>query len=134
MRVFRVLVPVRDIEEAAAFYATVLGTRGERVSAGRHYYQCGSVVFACVDPGMEGDDYEATPNVEPVYFAVDDLDSVARHAQEAGASFSLHTVPGVGIPGEIQERPWGERSIYFCDPSGNSLCFVQAETVFTGAS
>jgi hypothetical protein len=34
--------------------------------------------------------------------------------------------------GVIVKRPWGERSFYAEDPSGNALCFVDAKTLFTG--
>jgi hypothetical protein len=38
-----------------------------------------------------------------------------------------------GTPaGEIVKRPWGERSFYAIDPTGNKLCFVDAATLFTG--
>jgi hypothetical protein len=33
--------------------------------------------------------------------------------------------------GVIAQRPWGERSFYMNDPSGNPLCFVDEKTVFT---
>jgi hypothetical protein len=36
--------------------------------------------------------------------------------------------------GRIAVRPWGERSFYLHDPFGNPLCFVDARTLFTGAS
>ena len=34
--------------------------------------------------------------------------------------------------GEIVKRPWGERSFYARDPFQNRLCFVDAQTLFTG--
>ncbi len=37
-RLFRVILPVADIEAAAAFYATLLDDAGMRVSPGRHYF------------------------------------------------------------------------------------------------
>jgi hypothetical protein len=33
---------------------------------------------------------------------------------------------------KVAVRPWGERSFYADDPFGNGLCFVDAQTVFTG--
>jgi hypothetical protein len=45
--VFRVIVPVRKIDEAAAFYGAVLDALGRRVSPGRHYFGCGPVILAC---------------------------------------------------------------------------------------
>ena len=34
--------------------------------------------------------------------------------------------------GAIVVRPWGERSFYAEDPTGNPLCFVDDRTLFTG--
>jgi hypothetical protein len=33
----------------------------------------------------------------------------------------------------IRRRPWGERSFYGLDPSGNPVCFVDSATVFRGS-
>ena len=118
-RLYRVLIPVTDIEAAARFYAAVLGGPGERVSPGRHYFDCEGAILACFDPAADGDGREARPNPEPVYLAVDDL---------PGAP------PGVGPLGEIARRPWGEESFYADDPFGNPLCFVARGSVFTGAA
>jgi predicted enzyme related to lactoylglutathione lyase len=130
---FRVIVPVSDIEHAALFYATVLGTTGQRVSPGRHYFTCEGTILACYDPQADGDSYDAKPLPEPLYLAVDDLEATYASATEAGASFSLEVVPDVGPLGTIARRPWGERSFYAADPFGNPLCFVARDTVFTGA-
>jgi catechol 2,3-dioxygenase-like lactoylglutathione lyase family enzyme len=54
-RLFRVILPVTDIEEAKKFYGLVLGMPGERVSPGRHYFDCGGTVLACYDPVADGD-------------------------------------------------------------------------------
>lgn len=131
-RVFRVILPVSDISRAARFYEAVLGDAGRRVSPGRHYFDCEGVILACLDPKEDGDGYDATPIPEPVYIAVDDLGATFGKAKEAGASFANDLVPGVGPPGEIAERPWGERSFYALDPFGNRLCFVSRDSVFTG--
>lgn len=131
-KLFRVILPVSDIERAARFYETVLGRSGKRVSPGRHYFDCEGVVLACYDPRQDGDGYEATPIPESVYLAVDDLEATFRSAMEAGASFSSDVVPEVGPLGEIAERPWGERSFYASDPFGNPLCFVSRDSVFLG--
>ena len=127
---FRVIVPVGDIERAARFYATLLGAAGKRVSPGRHYFDCEGTVLACYDPTADGDGYEATALTEPVYLAVDDLEKTYADTKAAGASFSPAVVPEVGPLGTIALRPWGERSFYATDPFGNPLCFVSRETVF----
>lgn len=121
VRLFRVILPAGDLDQAAAFYAAILGWPGERVSGGRHYFDCGGTILACVDPRSER--LELRPNVEHVYFSVDDIEETFRRATTAGCSWL-----GTGI--EI--HPWGERSFYARDPSGNPICFVQSGTEFTG--
>jgi catechol 2,3-dioxygenase-like lactoylglutathione lyase family enzyme len=54
-RLYRVILPVSDIERAAEFYGLMLGHRGERVSPGRHYFDCGGTILACYDPAADGD-------------------------------------------------------------------------------
>ena len=131
-KLFRVILPVNDIERAATFYGTVFGQKGQRVSPGRHYFDCEGTVVACYDPTADGDGYDATPIPEPVYFAVDDLQAAYRSAKQAGAVFSDAEIPGVGRIGSIERRPWGEISFYAADPFANPLCFVSSESVFTG--
>ncbi|MDA8016526.1 MAG: hypothetical protein MPN21_03675 [Thermoanaerobaculia bacterium] len=72
-KLFRVLLPVSDIERAASFYAAVLGQQGYRVSPGRHYFDCEGTILACYDPAADGDGGEAVPLTESLYLAVDDL-------------------------------------------------------------
>ncbi len=131
-RLFRFLLPVTDIERAATFYTLVLDQPGDRVSPGRHYFDCGGVVLACFDPIADGDGYDAKPLTEPIYLAVDDLEATLRRAKEAGAAFSDDVVPDVGPLGSIAQRPWGEVSFYAADPFDNPLCFVSNDSVFTG--
>ena len=129
---YRVIVPVNDIERAARFYAAVLRMPGRRVTPGRHYFNCGGTILACYDPESDGDGYAATPNPEPLYLAVSDLRSTYDDCQAAGARFSLESLPGVGPLGQMARRPWGEESFYVHDPFGNPLCFVSEASVFTG--
>lgn len=130
-RLFRVIVPVGDIERAARFYGKLLDHPGFRVSAGRHYFSCGDVVLACFDPRADGDAWDATPNPDHLYFAVDDLESSYARAVQLGG---LSAAVGDGdLPmGAIARRPWGERSFYMQDPFGNPLCFVDSVSVFRG--
>lgn len=130
-RLFRVIIPVADIEPAAKFYSELLGQPGMRVSGGRHYFMCGDVTLAVYSPKGDGDTREPRPNWDHVYFAVDDLQAVYGRAQKLGG-LSTHIGDG-GLPmGEIATRPWGERSFYLSDPFGNPLCFVDVKTLFTG--
>lgn len=120
---YRVILPVGAIEDAVRFYTRILGQPGERVSPGRHYFDCGAIL-ACYDPRADGDGFDARPNPDHVYLAVDDLESAFELARTAGPEW---------IEKEIETRPWGERSFYLKDPFGNPLCFVQAGTEFTGS-
>jgi predicted enzyme related to lactoylglutathione lyase len=121
-RIYRLVIPVDDIERAEAFYAEVLGEPGERVWSNRHYFHCGDVVLACVQPPAGGGDFR--PAVEPriIYFAVEDLDEVLRRVRKAGP----------GHVDDVSEQAWGELSFYAEDPFGNKLCFVKESTVYTG--
>ncbi len=130
---FRVILPVRDLEEAARFYAQVLESPGVRVSDGRHYFHCGETILACFDPRADGDGYDATPLPEWIYFAVDDLEATYERCRAAAATFEPGAVGGPPA-GEIARRPWGELSFYARDPSGNGICFVDRATMFTGES
>jgi catechol 2,3-dioxygenase-like lactoylglutathione lyase family enzyme len=123
-RLYRVILPVSDIDRAEEFYSRVLGTAGKRVSPGRHYFDCGGCILACFDPVADGDRTAARPNPEHVYFAVGDLEAVRQRAVEAGCLW---------IEDEIRTRPWGERSFYAKDPFDNPICFVDEKTVFAGA-
>ncbi|MFY8093452.1 MAG: VOC family protein [Niveispirillum sp.] len=122
MRVFRIILPVTAIEQAAGFYGALLAQTGQRVSPGRHYFDLGQMVLACHDPVAEGETEGAPALSQPVHFAVHDLGDFHARAQAAGAVLS----------GAIETRPWGERSFYCRDPFGNPLCFVEAGTEFTG--
>jgi uncharacterized protein YndB with AHSA1/START domain len=131
IRLYRVIIPVADLESARHFYATLLDQTGARVSAGRHYFSCGGVTLALYCPSADGDDRHPHSNFDHVYFAVEDLEAVHRRAEILGG-LSAEIGDGRLPMGEIARRPWGERSFYMKDPFGNPLCFVDAPTIFTG--
>src|SRR5262245_64774974 len=85
IRLFRVILPVSDIARAKEFYAALLDMPGAPVSNGRHYFGCGGTILACFDPRADGDPWDATPNPDHVYFAVDDLEAALTRARTAGA-------------------------------------------------
>lgn len=130
-KLFRVILPVSEMERAARFYEAVLGVTGIRVSPGRLYFDCGGTILACFDPRADGDDYDPRPNPEWLYFAVDDIESAYEACRNAGATLCKRDVHGTPA-GEIATRPWGERSFYAEDPFGNKICFVDRGTLFTG--
>jgi catechol 2,3-dioxygenase-like lactoylglutathione lyase family enzyme len=132
IRLFRVIVPVTDIERAAAFYAVLFGQPGFRISGGRHYFDCGGVILAVYDASADGDaEGEVRSNPQHIYFAVPDLEAVFARAESLGGLDE--EIGDGGLPmGAIARRPWGERSFYMYDPAGNPLCFVDEQSVFRG--
>ncbi|HKW04661.1 MAG TPA: VOC family protein [Nitrososphaerales archaeon] len=122
-KLFRVILPVSDIERAAKFYSILLDMPGRRVSSGRHYFDCDGTILACFDPRADTDNFELGPNPDHIYFAVDDL--------EQRLEVLTHSL-GVTSEEGIRMQPWGERSFYFKDPFGNKICFVDRKTMFTG--
>jgi catechol 2,3-dioxygenase-like lactoylglutathione lyase family enzyme len=122
-RIFRVIVPVSDLEAAAAFYARLLGLPARKVDVSRYYFDCGPVILAALDD-------EGPPNPHYIYFAVSDLAEIHERARDLGC-LSPGKVHGAEA-GEMITRPWGERCFYALDPFGNRLCFVDETTVFTG--
>jgi catechol 2,3-dioxygenase-like lactoylglutathione lyase family enzyme len=121
---FRVILPVSDIEAAASFYSDVLGMPGERVSPGRHYFACGGTILACYEAVADADPEPVGPNPQHVYFSVDDLEATRGRVARRSA----------GDVTPIEVRPWGERSFYAKDPFGNPICFVDSRTLFTAGS
>ncbi len=124
---YRVIVPVQDIEHATRFYSAILGAPGERVSTGRHYFDCNGIILACYDPLADGDGPGSSWVFHPsqnLYFAVPNLAAALEKVRSAGGD----------ILDDIAERPWGERSFYARDPFGTPICCVDAATVFTGRS
>jgi len=125
---FRVTLQVKDLEQAAAFYAKLLGAAGREIRGSRHYFDCGPVILAILDPTAGGE--KPKPNPDVVYFSVQDLDAVFERSKalKCLSKEQFHDQEA----GVIVKRPWGERSFYAEDPSGNTLCFVDAKTLFTG--
>ena len=127
IRLYRVILPVADIEVAAKFYAHIFGEAGERVSPGRHYFDCGGVILACYSPAADGDELTdgwSFHENQYMYFAVEDLDAVRERVSEAGGK----------LLGEIEAMPWGELLFYAADPFGSRICFARSDTLFTGSN
>lgn len=126
-KLYRVILPVTDIDAAEKFYTTMLGVPGERISPGRHYFDCGGTLLACYDPDRDGDGIGAGWKHHPLqylYFAVTDLDATLAQAKGAGCR---------QVDAAIAKMPWGERLFYAQDPFGNPICFVDEQTLFTGS-
>ena len=127
MKLYRIILPVRGIDRAAEVYSRLLQLPGERISPGRHYFNCGGTILACYDPEADGDGEQGGWRHHPsqyIYFSVDDLDAALERAREVGCTI---------VDGGIQKMPWGERMFWARDPFGNPISFVDAQTVFTGS-
>ena len=133
IRLFRVIVPAINIAEATKFYSALFDQPGFRVSAGRHYFDCGGVIVAVYDAVADGDREPVRSNAEHLYFAVPDLETAFARAETCGG-LSEATGDGNLPMGLIARRPWGEVSFYMHDPSGNPLCFVDEKSVYRGGS
>lgn len=127
-RLFRVVLQVSDMKKGVAFYSKLLGQKGRPIHGSRHYFDCGSVILALLDP--TGGDTKARPLPDTIYFSVKNLSAVHERARKLRC-LSKEDVHGES-GGKIAKRPWGERSFYADDPFGNGLCFVATETEFTG--
>lgn len=121
--VFRIFVPVSDIDRAVEFYQKLFNSDGRTIHRGRHYFDCGPVMIAVVENN-------GSPIGDHIYFSVRSLEAVFTRAKELDC---LEVSDVHGSPSqEIAVRPWGERSFYARDPFGNGLCFVDETTLFTG--
>jgi catechol-2,3-dioxygenase len=128
LKLFRVVLEVSNLDQAAEFYSTLLGKKGRRIRGGRHYFDCGSVIVAILDVTMG----ERSPHPIPeyLYFAVNNLEEMHSRASQLKC-LSKEKVHGESAA-KILIRPWGEKSFYAEDPWGNGLCFVDEKTLFTG--
>jgi catechol 2,3-dioxygenase-like lactoylglutathione lyase family enzyme len=126
-KIFRVTVEVADLDKAAAFYSKLLGTDGKRHPGARHYFDCGGVILAVLDPSRGG--LSPTPGPKSLYFAVGDVAAVHARAKQLGA-LAPYKVHGEDA-GAVIKRPWGEKSFYVVDPWGNDMCFVEDGTLYT---
>ncbi|MFI6166161.1 VOC family protein [Nocardia sp. NPDC051052] len=121
--IFRIVIPVDDIEAATKFYSAILKTPGERVWVNRHYFRCGEVILACVEPGPESGDFHIDDDPRVIYLGVDDLEETMELVRRAEPAH---------IDASIEAQAWGERSFYAQDPFGTRLCFVHGSTIYAG--
>ncbi len=126
-KIFRITIEVSDLDAAAELYAKLLQDPGKRHPGARHYFDCGGVILALLDPSRGG--LKPTPLPKSLYFAVGDIDAFHARAESLDvlAPYAVHGQPA----GAVIERPWAEKSFYVTDRWGNELCFVQEGTLYT---
>ena len=118
MKLYKLVLPVSDIDQAEAFYGQVLAMPGQRFSGDCHHFDCGGIILCCQDLHAEGD-FSDVPSFQQVCFVAADLEAVFLRAKSAGGTFSN---------GGIVTQPWGDRSFVLTDPFKNSIIFVDEAT------
>lgn len=121
---FRMNIEVGDLDAAKTFYETLFGVNGRLQAGSRFYLASGAVTFQIVAVPAPH------PAAKALYFTVKDLDAVHARASALNA-LSQEKVHGAN-GGDINVRPWGERSFYAQDPWANPLCFVEEGTTYAG--
>jgi len=116
---YQVDLVVSDIDQAEAFYSQLLGIPGQRISPGRHHFDCGGTILRCYNPRADGDSSDVYLGPHQVHLAVEDLEAVFEQAKSAGGTFP---------DGGIVTQPWGDRSFELRDPFKNSIIFVDEAT------
>ncbi len=117
---------VDDLAVARAFYADVLGLEPFTEIDGRHlFYRCGNQVFLLFDPMATRVPASGAAIVVPTHGATGEGHLCFRAtAAEIEDWRRRLAAKGVEIEADF-EWPQGGRSIYFRDPSGNSLEFAE---------
>ena len=124
LRLYQVVLPVADIDQAEKFYSHLLGTPGRRVSPGQHHFECGGVILICNDLSGEGDSSQTSSSSHRLIFVVEDIEAVFERAQSGGCA---------SVDEQILSQPWGERSFFSVDPFKNSLGFMDETTAIQQA-
>lgn len=125
IRVLESCVYVDDLDEAHAFYTQIIGLSLFSREPGRHlFFHCGSSMFLVFDPGVTSKPSGIVPTHGAhgpghVAFAIQrsNLEAWRQHLAD-------HNVP---IEKEVA-WPSGGHSIYFRDPSGNSVELATPQT------
>ena len=80
-KIFRIPIDVSNLKEASAFYSELLGSKGLQIKDGnRHYFTCGSVIFALID--VSAGKKKSKPFSNYIYFTVSNLEKIFKRAKE----------------------------------------------------
>lgn len=109
-----VVLTVRDIEAAAAFYARVLGLEVVRFGAGRVALQCGAQKINLQTLGMEPRNHAATGSGDLCLLTDLPPDTVLTRLKARDVTVLEGPVTKTGARGPLT-------SIYFNDPDGNLI-------------
>jgi catechol 2,3-dioxygenase-like lactoylglutathione lyase family enzyme len=112
-----VMLPVRNLERARAFYEKSLGFEpGERHADGKYVYMAAGACLALF-PKEEGTRAEHTA----ISFKVDDIAKAIRELQARGVTFADYDYPGLQTVDHVCVLG-AEKAAWFEDTEGNCLC------------
>jgi catechol 2,3-dioxygenase-like lactoylglutathione lyase family enzyme len=112
-----VMLPVKNLERARAFYERCLGFEpGERHADGKYVYMAAGAHLALF-PKEEGTRAEHTA----ISFKVDDIASAIRELQARGVAFADYDYPGLQTVDHVCVLG-AEKAAWFEDTEGNCLC------------
>ena len=114
-RIDHIVLTVRDIAAACAFYTRVLGMREVTFGAGRRALHFGRQKINLQQAGSESRLVACTPTPgsgDICFITTTPLDAVVAHLQESGVTIEAGPVQRDGAVGLMD-------SVYFRDPDGN---------------
>ena len=119
LKLYQVVIPTPDIDQAEAFYQQLLGVAGRRMKQGIQF-DCGGMILSCrqtASPFESADTSDAASR--QVWFTVEELEATYERAKSAGCR---------SLSEQILSRPWGYDSFHLVDPFGNLIGFVNEAT------
>lgn len=114
-KLFRVVIPVSGLDQAARFYSSLLLVDGYRVPPAMHCFPLGGILLTCYDARADGETV-LPPSPQTLYIAVsENLMQLRVRAQLLGAT---------AVDDEPCRMPGGETGLRLTDPWGNRLSMI----------
>lgn len=114
-KLFRIMIPVSGLDQAARFYGSLLMLDGYRVPPAMHCFPLGATLLTCYDAHADGERV-LPPSPHALYIAVgENLMQLRSRAMQLGAT-AVDPEPG--------RMPGGEAGLRLTDPWGNRLAMV----------
>jgi lactoylglutathione lyase len=118
-RVDYLILYVRDLDRAVAFYADVVGLPLRLRRSGYAEFATDNLKFALYQrdrlPGLLGAEAAGRGPAGETLFLVEDVDAEAERLR--GAGLTILSGPS--------DRPWGHRTVHLLDPDGNVVELAQ---------